>query len=230
MYTQNYIKLFEKIIKIFQMSSCEVWTLSVKDPDGILKKYHDDEWGVPLHDDQKQFEFLSMEVLQCGLSWFTILKKRDTLQACFDNFDFDKVANYSEADVARIMNTPGIIRNEKKIRAIIENARCFQQIRNQFGSFSEYLWKFSDGKTILYEKHGEGYIPASNGLSKNVSDDLKKRGFKFLGEVTIYSHLQSCGIINDHGSKCDCYQRIIQQYPVIEKERDQEKNVKFYKS
>lgn len=210
------------------MSSCKAWTLSAKDPDGILQKYHDEEWGVPLHDDQKQFEFLALEVFQCGLSWFTILKKRDILNSCFDDFDFDKISTYDDADVTRIMNTPGMIRNEKKIRAIIENAKCFQQIRTKYTSFSSYLWSFSDEKTILYKNHKEGYIPASNGLSKRISNDLKKFGFKFLGEVTIYSHLQSCGIINDHGSECECYQKIIEEYPVIEKERDQEKNVKFF--
>ena len=115
------------------------------------------------------------------------------------NFDFDKVATYPDANVARIMNT-----------AIIENAKCFKQIRNQHGTFSDYLWKYSDGKKILYEKHDEGYIPASN-------------GFKFLGEVTIYSHLQACGIINDHGSKCERYQQILQKYPIVKKERNLEK-------
>lgn len=212
------------------MSSCATWTITAKDPDGLLKKYHDEEWGVPLYDDQKQFEFLTLEVFQCGLSWLTILKKRDILKECFDNFDFDKISMYGESDVKRIMNSYGMIRNEKKVRAIIENAKIFKEIRKKNKSFSEYLWSFSDKKTILYKKHGDGFIPASNGLSKKISDDLKNRGFKFLGDVTVYSHLQACGIINDHGSLCECYQKIVKNNPCVEKEQDHEKNVKCYGS
>lgn len=188
-----------------------------------MKKYHDDEWGVPIHDDYKQFEFLMMEALQCGLSWFTVLKKRQILRQCFDNFDFDKISAYGGKEIARIMNTPGMIRSERKIRAIIENAKCFKKIRDQFGTFSDYLWRYSEGKTILYDSHRDGHIPASNGLSKMISDDLKKWGFKYLGEVTVYAHLQACGIINDHTADCECYQKIVQKYPTIQKERFQEK-------
>ena len=168
-----------------------------------------------------------MEALQCGLSWFTILKKRPVLKSCFDDFDSNKVANYNDVDVQRIMNTSGMIRSERKIRAIINNAKCFQQVREQYGTFSNYLWNYSDDKTILYEKHNEGHIPASNGLSKEIADDLKRRGFKYLGDVTIYAHLQACGIINDHGLDCKCYQKIVENYPTIEKERFLEKNVQF---
>lgn len=204
------------------MMYCD-WKLSGKDSSGLMLKYHDEEWGIPVYDDRKQFEFLTLESLQCGLSWYTILKKRKILQACFDNFDFDKVANYNKNDITRIMTTPNMIRSERKIQAVIENARCFQQIRKQYGSFSAYLWKYSEGKTILYKGHEKGRIPASNGLSKIIADDLKKRGFKYIGDVTIYAHLQACGIINDHGSDCECYKKIIRAYPVIKKEPFDEK-------
>ena len=177
-------------------------------------KYHDEEWGVPVHDDQKQFEYLMMEVMQCGLSWDTVLKKREIFRACFDRFDFDKVAAYSEEDVERIMNTTGMIRSRRKIEAVIGNARIVQQIRKEFGSFSDYLWGDTGGKTLLYKGHELGHVPASNALSEKISKDLKKRGMKYLGPVTVYAHLQACGIINDHQKDCDCYQRLVEQYPM----------------
>ena len=177
-------------------------------------KYHDEEWGVPVHDDQKQFEFLMMEVMQCGLSWDTVLKKREIFRACFDRFDFDKVAAYSEKDVERIMNTPGMIRSYRKIEAVIGNARIVQQIREEFGSFSDYLWGYTGGKTLLYKGHETGHVPASNALSEKISKDLKKRGMKYLGPVTVYAHLQACGMINDHRKDCHRYGWLIEQYPV----------------
>lgn len=177
-------------------------------------KYHDEEWGVPVHDDQKQFEYLMMEVMQCGLSWDTVLKKRDIFRSCFDRFDFDKIAAYSEGDVERIMNTPGMIRSRRKIEAVIGNARCVQKIREEFGSFSAYLWSYTDGKILLYKGHETGNVPASNALSEKISKDLKKRGMKYLGPVTVYAHLQASGIINDHQKDCYCYGQLIGQYPV----------------
>ena len=177
-------------------------------------RYHDEEWGVPVHDDGKQFEYLMMEVMQCGLSWDTVLKKREIFRACFDRFDFDKIAAYSEEDVERIMNTPGMIRSRRKIEAVIGNARIVQQIREEFGSFSDYLWGYTGGKTLLNKGHELGHVPASNALSEKISKDLKRRGMKYLGPVTVYAHLQACGIINDHQNDCDCYRRLIEQYPV----------------
>ena len=177
-------------------------------------KYHDEEWGVPVHDDVKQFEYLMLEVMQCGLSWDTVLKKREIFRSCFDQFDFDKIADYSEQDIERILNTPGVIRSRRKIEAVIGNARCVQQIRKEFGSFSDYLWGFTDGKTLLYKGHELGNVPASNALSERISKDLKKRGMKYLGAVTVYAHLQACGIINDHAKDCHCYKKLIDQYPV----------------
>ena len=200
------------------MSSCD-WGFHFE----AMKIYHDTEWGIRLHDDQKQFEFLMMEAMQCGLSWDLMIKKREIFRACFDNFDYNKVAEYTEADVERIMNTEGMIRSRRKIEAIISNARCFQKIREEFGSFDAWLWKFSGGKTILYMGHEKGHIPVSNGLSDQIAKELKGRGFKYLGTVTVYSHLQACGVINDHGKDCPCYQHIVDNYPTVRKRRFLEK-------
>ena len=175
-------------------------------------KYHDEEWGVPVHDDRKQFEYLMLEAMQCGLSWDTVLKKREIFRSCFDNFDYDKIAQYSEDDVERIINTPGVIRSRRKIEAVIHNARVVLEIRREFGSFSAYLWGFTDGKPLLYSGHEFGRIPASNALSDQIGKDLKKRGMKYLGSVTVYAHLQACGIINDHRKECHCYARLLEQY------------------
>ena len=177
-------------------------------------KYHDNEWGVPIHNDIKQFEYLMLEVMQCGLSWDTVLKKREIFRGCFDGFDFDKIAAYTERDIERILSTEGVIRSRRKIEAVVNNARCFQRIREEFGSFSEYLWGWTGGKTLLYKGHELGDIPASNPLSERIGKDLKKRGMKYLGGVTVYSHLQACGIINDHLRDCHCYKKLIKQYPV----------------
>ena len=175
-------------------------------------KYHDDEWGVPVHDDIKQFEYLMLEVMQCGLSWDTVLKKREVFRSCFDGFDYDKIAGYTADDVTRIMNTAGAIRSQRKIEAVINNARVFQKIRDEFGSFSQYLWGFSGGKTLVYRSHQSG-LPATNELSDTIAADLKKRGMKFLGSITVYAHLQASGIINDHLKDCHCYKRLTEQYP-----------------
>lgn len=192
------------------------------------KKYHDTEWGVPLHDDVKQFEFLMMEVMQCGLNWNMMINKREIFRACFDGFDYEKVAAYDEFDIERIMGCEGMIKSPRKIAAIINNAQAFLRIRAEFGSFCNYLWGFSQGKTILYDKHGDGYIPVSNVLSDEISKDLKKRGFKFLGSVTVYSHLQACGIINDHGCDCPRYKYITANFPCVAKRRLKEKNVQKF--
>ncbi len=187
-----------------------------------MRKYHDEEWGVPLHDDKKQFEFLMMEAMQCGLNWNMMIQKREIFRECFADFDFDKVAAFDEEDILRILDTEGMIRSRRKIEAVIHNARCFQKIREELGSFSEYLWGFTKGKTIFYMGHQKGRIPAKNGLSDLVSRDLKRRGFKYLGSVTVYSHLQACGIINDHAESCFRYRELTEKYPMIRKRRDGE--------
>ncbi len=187
-----------------------------------MQIYHDTEWGVPVHDDRTMFEHLMLEVMQCGLSWDLMLKKRAVFHACFDGFDFEKIAAYDEADEERIMATPGMIRSIRKIRAVIGNARRYLEVREEFGSFCEYIWGCTDGKMILYRGHGEGRVPVSNGLSEKIARDLKRRGFRFVGPVTIYSHLQACGIINDHADDCPCRRRIIESHPTIEKGRYKE--------
>jgi len=184
--------------------------------------YHDTEWGVPVHDDRVMFEHLCLECLQCGLSWDLMLTKREVFRQCFAGFDYDKVAAFGEEDVARIMGTPDMIRSERKIRAVISNAQAYQKVREEFGSFCDYMWAYSGHKTILYQGHATGLTAVSNGLSAKISKDLKRRGFKFVGPVTIYSHLQACGIINDHGKDCPCYARINAAYPTVRKRRDQE--------
>ena len=188
-----------------------------------MKKYHDEEWGIPVHEDLKQFEHLMMEVMQCGLNWNLVLQKREIFRQCFDGFDFDRVADYGEDDIQRILAVPGMIRSRRKIEAVIHNAGCFQKMREEFGSFSDYLWAYSEGRTILYHRHELGEVPASNGLSDIISRDLKKRGFKYLGSITVYSHLQASGIVNDHSADCPCYQRIIDQYPTVRKRRTKER-------
>lgn len=192
------------------------------DTDPLDKVYHDTEWGIPVHDDRHMFEHLILECMQCGLSWALMLKKREIFRKCFDNFDYDRIADYNEADVERILNTEGMIRSPRKVNAIINNARCYQKVREEFGTFCDYIWSYSDGKTILYQGHDAGRIPVSNGLSVRISKDLKKRGFKYVGPVTIYSHLQACGIINDHDKDCPCRKKILDGYPTVVRRRDEE--------
>lgn len=191
----------------------------------VTHRYHDEEWGVPVHDDIRQFEYLLMEVMQCGLSWNLMMKKREIFRQCFDDFNYEKVAKYGESDIHRILNTPGMIRSRPKIEAVISNAQRFIGIRKEYGTFCNYLWAYTNGKTILYERHGNGIIPASNGLSKKVSADLRKRGFKYLGPVVVYSHLQAAGLINDHDKRCPRYAIINASATTIRKRRDAEEGV-----
>ena len=168
----------------------------------LLLAYHDQEWGVPVHDDRKHFEYLTLEVMQCGLNWLMMLKKRDTIRDCFDGFDYEKIACYSGDDIQRIMNTEGMIHSERKIRAVICNAMKFKEIIQEYGTFDQYIWSFTNRKTYMYKKHLDGQPETRNELSDAVSKDLKRRGFQFLGSVTVFSYLQSAGIINDHAESC----------------------------
>lgn len=172
--------------------------------DGVNQKYHDEEWGVPVHDDRKHFEFLMMEVMQCGLNWTMMLNKRDIFRQCFDNFDYEKIIHYDEKKIQEIMETPGMIRSPRKIKAIITNAVAYMEIIREYGSFDRFLWAYTDGKTMVYKSHQQ-YPAASNELSDAISKELKKRGFKYLGSITVYSHLQACGMINDHEESCFMY-------------------------
>ncbi len=168
--------------------------------DPLLELYHDEEWGRPLFDDKTQFEFLCMEVMQCGLSWMTVLRKREALRAAFDGFDYEKIAAYKEEKIQEILKDPGVIRSRRKIEAIVHNAQCFLELQTQETSFSKYLWDFVDGLPLRYPE-GQRGGPTSQ-LSDQVSADLKRRGFRFLGSVTVYAHLQAAGIINDHEDNC----------------------------
>lgn len=197
-------------------------------PGELLGRYHDEEWGTPLFDDVGQFEYLSLEVMQCGLNFGLVLRKREILRACFAGFDYDRVATFGEDDVARIMRVDGMIRSRKKIEAVIGNAAAFRRVREEFGSFSDYLWKFTKRKTILYQGHEKGLIPASNRLSEKVAADLKARGFRFTGAIVIYSHMQACGMINDHDEDCPRRKALIERYPTVVKRRLGEKGTRQY--
>ena len=172
------------------------WATDVEE---IYIKYHDDEWGVPTHDDRELFEFLVLESFQAGLSWITILKKRDNFKKAFDNFDVVKVANYDENKIKELRENAGIIRHKGKITSAINNAQVFMEIQKEFGSFDEYLWGFTEGEIIKAE-----YLTESE-LSKHISKDLKKRGMKFVGPTIIYSYLEAVGIIDNHQKDCFKY-------------------------
>lgn len=169
------------------------WATDVED---IYVKYHDKEWGVPTHDDRELFEFLVLESFQAGLSWITILKKRENFKEAFDNFDIVKIANYDEAKINELRENEGIIRHKGKIASAINNAQIFIEIQKEFGSFDEYIWAFTDGKIIKHE-----YLTESD-LSSKISKDLKKRGMKFVGPTIIYSYLEAVGIIDNHQENC----------------------------
>ena len=176
--------------------------------DELYLGYHDEEWGAPLHDDGKLFEFLALEGAQAGLSWITVLKKRPAYREAFDGFDFNRVAEYDEDKVSRLLADPGIIRNKLKIRSAIRNARAFIRVREEFGSFDNYIWNFVDGKPIQNAwKHGS-QIPAETPLSNKISRDLKRRGFNFVGPTIVYAHMQATGMVNDHTTDCFRYSEI----------------------
>lgn len=168
----------------------------------IYTKYHDEEWGIPKHDDHELFELLILESFQAGLSWITILKKRENFRKAFDNFDIQKVANYNNEKIAELLSNTGIIRSKNKILSAINNAKIFIQIQKDFGSFANYIWSFTDNKVL---KNTTGKIITSSSLSDEISKDLKKRGMKYVGTVIIYSYLQAIGIIDDHDQNCFKY-------------------------
>ncbi|MGE5627544.1 MAG: DNA-3-methyladenine glycosylase I [Solirubrobacterales bacterium] len=168
----------------------------------IYVRYHDEEWGFPVHDDNKHFEFLVLESAQAGLNWLTVLKKRENYRAAYDNFDVVKVAEYGEDKFNELMNNPGIIRNKLKIAASINNAKCFIDIQKEFGSFDKYIWGFTQNKQVVNNWGALNEVPASTELSDKISKDLKNRGFKFVGTTIIYSQLQATGLINDHITSC----------------------------
>ncbi|MBA3046118.1 MAG: DNA-3-methyladenine glycosylase I [Candidatus Thermoplasmatota archaeon] len=165
-------------------------------------RYHDEEWGVPLHDDKKLFEFLILEGFQAGLSWFIILKKRENFRKAFDSFDPAKVAGYGDKKIEALMQDAGIIRNRLKILAAVTNAKAFLKIQKEFGSFDRYIWGFVDGKPIQNSWKTGAEIPAKTELAEQISSDLKARGFKFVGPTVVYAHMQATGMVNDHLTSC----------------------------
>lgn len=171
-------------------------------------QYHDKEWGVPIHDDKKQFKFLVLESAQAGLSWSTILKKREGYREAFANFDVEKVARFDEMKVRELLSNPEIIRNELKIRSAINNAQRFIEIQEEFGSFDEYIWSFVDGEPVQNSWEDLKEVPATTNLSDKLSKDMKKRGFKFLGSTTLYAHMQATGLVNDHVVSCFRHQEV----------------------
>jgi DNA-3-methyladenine glycosylase I len=179
------------------------------------RDYHDKEWGVPCRDDVKQFEFIVLEAAQAGLSWHTILQKRAGYQAAFAGFDPARVAAFGDREEEALMGNPAIVRNRLKIRAAISNARIFLRVQEQYGSFSRYLWAFVDNKPLLNRWRRLEEIPAQSPLSQKICKDLKQKGFKFLGPVVVYSHLQATGLINDHLVSCFRYQEINRCFPFI---------------
>ncbi len=170
--------------------------------------YHDEEWGVPVRDDQKMFEFLILESFQAGLSWEIVLNKRENFRNAFANFDFNKVALFDEDKVQALLQDKGIVRNQLKIRAAINNAQRYLEIIDEFGSFCNYFWGFSNGNPITNEFRVLGDIPASTELSNTIAKDLKKRGFKFLGTTVVYAHMQAVGMVNDHLKECFRYSEV----------------------
>ena len=170
--------------------------------DSLYQEYHDNEWGKPVYDDDRLFEFLLLETFQAGLSWITILRRRESFAKAFDNFDYKKIAQYGQADIDRLMADPGIIRNRLKVLAAITNAQNYMKVQQEFGSFSTYFWAFTNGKPIVNTFATLSEVPATTPLSDTISKDLKKRGFKFVGSTIIYAHMQATGMVNDHVLSC----------------------------
>ena len=173
--------------------------------DPLYIEYHDKEWGIPVYDDAVLFEFLILETFQAGLSWITILKKREHFKEAFDNFNYQKIAKYDEAKYDSLLLNAGIIRNKLKIKSAITNAKLFMDIQEEFGSFSKYFWQFTNGKPIVNVFKTREEVPATTPLSDSISKDLKKRGFKFVGSTVIYAYMQSMGMVNDHTTNCFRY-------------------------
>lgn len=173
-------------------------------------KYHDEEWGVPVHDDRTHFEFLILEGAQAGLSWSTILKRREGYRQSFANFDPGKVAKFDEEKIHELLQFEGIIRNKLKVRSAVSNAQKFLEIQDEFGSFDEYIWRFVDGEPIVNHWKSLKAVPATTKESDALSKDLKKRGFKFTGSTIMYAHMQACGLVNDHTVDCFRYKELVE--------------------
>ncbi|NRD79429.1 DNA-3-methyladenine glycosylase I [Bacillus sp. BRMEA1] len=177
--------------------------------DPLYLAYHDHEWGVPIYEDRLLFEYLNLEGAQAGLSWYTILKKRENYREAFDHFNPEKIVNYDQKKVEELLQNEGIVRNKLKINAVITNAHAFLKIVDEFGSFSDYIWSFVEGKTIQNHFKDLSEVPSKTELSDLLSKELKKRGFKFVGSTICYSFMQAVGMVNDHVMSCDCYKQMV---------------------
>jgi len=202
-----FIYQLEKLFKIM-CKRCE-WVFETN-PEYI--KYHDEEWGVPVHDDKIHFEFLILEGAQAGLSWNTILKRRNGYKSAFADFNVNEVANFDERKIENLLVDENIIRNKLKIRSAVTNAEAFLKVQEEFGSFDTYIWSFVDHKPIVNHWKKLAQIPATTEESDILSKDLKKRGFKFVGSTIMYAHMQACGLVNDHTTECFRYQEILDSY------------------
>ena len=176
--------------------------------DPLYEAYHDHEWGVPIHEDQLLFEFLTLETFQAGLSWITILKKRENFRSAFDSFDYQRIAHYNEDKIQDLLHDTRIIRNQKKIRATVNNAQRFLEIQKSHGSFSSYIWDFVGNTPIQNSYTKESELPVTTDIATNLSRDLKKRGFQFVGPTVVYAHMQATGMVNDHTTACFRYEEI----------------------
>lgn len=176
--------------------------------DTLYEAYHDEEWGVPVYDDDILFEFLILETFQAGLSWITVLRKRENFRKALDNFSYKKIANYEQDKIDQLLQDAGIIRNKLKVNATVTNAQAFIKIQQEFGSFSNYIWGFVDGKPIKNAFKDYKKAPANTPLSDTISKDLKKRGFKFVGTTVVYAHMQATGMVNDHEVNCFRYNEV----------------------
>ncbi|QLG45654.1 DNA-3-methyladenine glycosylase I [Costertonia aggregata] len=176
--------------------------------DVLYEAYHDEEWGVPVRDDATLFEFLILETFQAGLSWITILRKRENFRKAFDGFNYEKIATYDESKIDALLQDEGIVRNKLKVNATVSNAVAFMQVQKEFGSFSDYIWGFVDKKPIKNAFTNYKDAPANTPLSDTISKDLKKRGFKFVGSTVVYAHMQATGMVNDHEISCFRYNEV----------------------
>jgi DNA-3-methyladenine glycosylase I len=192
------------IAYVMQQSVIRCWNSA----NPLLLKYHDEEWGVPLHDDRKLFELLTLEMFQSGLNWELILKRREGFRKAFGSFDPVKVSNYSDKEIERLVNNPEVIRNRAKIVSTINNARCFLKVQNEFGSFDAFIWRFVGGKPIQHSYASFSQMPAETPDSKTMSAELKKLGFKFVGPTVCYAFMQAAGLVNDHLTSCFRYKRL----------------------
>lgn len=176
--------------------------------DPLYIRYHDEEWGVPLHNDRKLFEFLTLEGAQAGLSWITILRKRAAYRKAFDRFDFNKISQYDERKLQALLNNPGIVRNRLKIQSTVNNARHYLEVREEFGSFDKYIWRFVDGTSCKNRWKHMKQVPSKTAISDAISRDLKKRGFTFVGSTICYAFMQAVGMVNDHTLDCFRYKEL----------------------